>query len=107
MATLKLLPPSNAFRIQGTEQLLSKLYRMGLLPSTASLAEAEHIPASAFARRRLPIVLVRLKFCETVKEAVTFVEHGHVRVGPEVVTGALLFEASPGALSSSTSSLRF
>lgn len=60
---------------------------MGLLPSTASLAEAEHIPASAFARRRLPIVLVRLKFCETVKEAVTFVEHGHVRVGPEVVTG--------------------
>ena len=60
---------------------------MGLLPSTASLAEAEHIPVSAFARRRLPIVLVRLKFCETVKEAVTFVEHGHVCVGPEVVTG--------------------
>ena len=52
IATLKLLPPSNVFRIQGTEQLLGKLYRMGLVPSTASLAEAENLPASAFARRR-------------------------------------------------------
>jgi U3 small nucleolar ribonucleoprotein protein IMP3 len=24
--------------------------------------------------------------CETLKEAVTFIEQGHVRVGPEVVT---------------------
>lgn len=86
VATLKLLPPSSAFRISSTEQLLKKLYVMGLIPTAASLADAEHISASAFARRRLPIVLVRLKFCETVKEAVTFVEHGHIRVGPEVVT---------------------
>lgn len=30
-------------------------------------------------RRRLPIVLVRLKFVETVKEAVTFVEQGRMK----------------------------
>ena len=30
--------------------------------------------------------MVRLKMAETVKEAVTFVEQGHIRVGPEVVT---------------------
>ena len=30
--------------------------------------------------------MVRMKFCETLKEAVTFVEQGHVRVGPTVVT---------------------
>jgi ribosomal protein S4 len=27
------------------------------------------------------VVLVRLKFCETMREAVTFVEQGHIRVG--------------------------
>lgn len=32
------------------------------------------------------MVMVRLKFCETLKEAVTFIEQGHVRVGPAVVT---------------------
>ena len=29
----------------------------------------------------VPQVLVRLKMCETLKEAVTFVEQGHIRVG--------------------------
>lgn len=37
-------------------------------------------------RRRLPVVMVRLKMAETLREAVTFVEQGHVRVGPETVT---------------------
>ena len=37
-------------------------------------------------RRRLPVVLVRLKLAETMREAVELVEQGHVRVGPEVVT---------------------
>ncbi len=31
-------------------------------------------------------MLCGLKFAETMKEAVTFVEQGHVRVGTEVVT---------------------
>lgn len=37
-------------------------------------------------RRRLPVVMVRLKMSETLREAVTFIEQGHVRVGPETVT---------------------
>jgi U3 small nucleolar ribonucleoprotein protein IMP3 len=37
-------------------------------------------------RRRLSTVLVRLKFCEHLKEAVTYIEQGHIRVGPETVT---------------------
>lgn len=41
---------------------------------------------SAFCRRRLAVVLVRLKMAETLREAVTFVEQGHIRVGPETVT---------------------
>lgn len=37
-------------------------------------------------RRRLPIVMVRLKMAETVREAVAMVEQGHIRVGPTTVT---------------------
>ncbi|KAL5061128.1 hypothetical protein RYX36_032732, partial [Vicia faba] len=36
--------------------------------------------------RRLSTVLVRLKFAEHLKEAVTYIEQGHVRVGPNTVT---------------------
>ena len=37
-------------------------------------------------RRRLSTVLMRLKFAEHLKEAVTYIEQGHLRVGPETVT---------------------
>ncbi|KAK9271681.1 hypothetical protein L1049_002044 [Liquidambar formosana] len=37
-------------------------------------------------RRRLSTVLVRLKFAEHLKEAVTYIEQGHIRVGPDAVT---------------------
>lgn len=32
------------------------------------------------------MVMVRLKMSETLREAVTFIEQGHVRVGPHAVT---------------------
>jgi U3 small nucleolar ribonucleoprotein protein IMP3 len=32
------------------------------------------------------VILVKNRFCETLQQATTFVKHGHVRVGPEVVT---------------------
>eukprot|EP00744_Colponema_vietnamica_P013743 GILI01019271.1.p1 GENE.GILI01019271.1~~GILI01019271.1.p1 ORF type:complete len:184 (-),score=22.15 GILI01019271.1:45-596(-) len=85
-AILKRLPSSDEFRIKMTEQLLEKLYHMGLIPVKKSLLLCEKLSASSFCRRRLPVVLVRMKFCETLKEAVTFIEQGHIRVGPEVVT---------------------
>lgn len=37
-------------------------------------------------RRRLSYILVRLKFAEYLKEAVTYIEQGHIRVGTETVT---------------------
>ena len=40
----------------------------------------------ALCRRRLPVVMVRMKMAETIRAAVTFVEQGQVRVGPNVVT---------------------
>ena len=43
------------------------------------------VTVAAFCRRRLPVVMTRLRMCETVHNGVRFVEQGHVRVGPEVV----------------------
>ncbi len=68
-------------RIKISDGLLVKLFNMGVLPTKKSLTQCEKLSVSAFCRRRLPVVLVRLKFCETMREAVTFVEQGHIRVG--------------------------
>jgi U3 small nucleolar ribonucleoprotein protein IMP3 len=69
-----------------TDQLLDKLFNMGILTTTKSLQKAGEITASAVCRRRLPVVMFRMKMAETIKAAVTFVEQGQVRVGPNVVT---------------------
>jgi len=61
-------------------------YKMGVITTKKNLGLCGKVSASAFCRRRLPIVMVRLRMCETVKEAVRFVEQGHVRVGPQPVT---------------------
>ena len=58
---------------------------MGLIPTKWSLELANKITASSFCRRRLPVVMVRAKMADSVKNATQFVEQGHVRVGPEVV----------------------
>ena len=66
--------------------MLEKLYNMGILTTTKSLKKAEEITASALCRRRLPIVMVRMKMAQTPKTAITFIEQGQVRIGPQVVT---------------------
>lgn len=59
---------------------------MGVTQKRASLAVCDHLSVSSFCRRRLSTVLVKLKFAEHLKEAVTYIEQGHIRVGPETVT---------------------
>lgn len=83
---LKQLDPQDKTRIELTEQLLTKLHDMGVLPTKKSLVQTEQLATAAFCRRRLAVVMVRLKMAETVREAATFIEQGHVRVGPNTVT---------------------
>jgi U3 small nucleolar ribonucleoprotein protein IMP3 len=59
---------------------------MGIIDTRENIQTAEKISVSSFCRRRLGVVMHRLKFAETMKEAVTFIEQGHIRIGPEVVT---------------------
>ena len=61
-------------------------YNMGLIKSDNSLLLADQLTAGAFCRRRLPVVLVKLKMCQHLDQAVTLIEHGHIRVGPTCVT---------------------
>lgn len=85
-AKLKNLKADDPFRIAMTDQILDKLFNMGLITSKKSLQKAEEITTSAMCRRRLPVVMVRMKMAETLRAAVTFVEQGQIRVGPNVVT---------------------
>ncbi|XP_014473782.1 PREDICTED: U3 small nucleolar ribonucleoprotein protein IMP3 isoform X2 [Dinoponera quadriceps] len=57
---IKEIEPDHPFRIEQSALLLEKL-------------------------RRLPVVMVRSKMCQTIKMATKLIEQGHVRVGVEVV----------------------
>ena len=60
---------------------------MGILANKGKMSEVEtKVTVSAFCRRRLSIIMTKLRMAENVKAAVTLIEQGHVRVGPEVIT---------------------
>uniref|UniRef100_A0A7S3CPJ3 U3 small nucleolar ribonucleoprotein protein IMP3 n=1 Tax=Strombidium rassoulzadegani TaxID=1082188 RepID=A0A7S3CPJ3_9SPIT len=86
IAKLVLLKPSDKYRIVKTNQLVDKLYEMGLINSRQGLEHCEKVNVAAMCRRRLPVVMQRLKMAETVKEAVMYIEQGHIKVGVETVT---------------------
>lgn len=86
VAVLKKLDPQDQARIELTDQLLEKLYAMGITPTKKSLAQLECLSVSSLCRRRLAVVLVKLKMSESIREAAALTEQGHVRVGPQTVT---------------------
>lgn len=81
------LPAQDPFRTKHERLLLAKAYDMGLLSQAEKPSDImEKLNVSAIARRRLPVVLVRLKMADTVSQATEYVQGGHVRVGPDTVT---------------------
>jgi U3 small nucleolar ribonucleoprotein protein IMP3 len=74
---LKQLDQTNERRSKVSELLLSKLYNLGIISNTASLVQIENLTVSSFCRRRLPVVMVRLKMSENLKEATTLIEQGN------------------------------
>ncbi|XP_012945958.1 U3 small nucleolar ribonucleoprotein protein IMP3 [Aplysia californica] len=83
--SIKEMDQKHPRRIQFTQQLLEKLHAMGLIPTKKNLELVDKVAASSFCRRRLPVLMVRNHMAETLKAATTFIEQGHVRVGPHVV----------------------
>ncbi|XP_057813086.1 uncharacterized protein LOC131027118 isoform X1 [Cryptomeria japonica] len=92
---LKQIDPKDPFRVEMTDRLLEKLYNIGVIPTKKSLALCDKLSVSSFCRRRLATVLVRLHFCESLKEAVTYIEQGHIRVGPDTVTDPAFLVTRP------------
>lgn len=107
---LSKLPSTDPFREKTESSLLGKCYDMGLVDVGNKMSDLfTKITVSSFARRRLGVVMVRLKMSETVKQvraadfrldvrialltilfytfqAVTYIEQGQVRVGPDAIT---------------------
>ena len=86
VAKLKTLSSQDDYRVAKTEQLAHKLFEMGVINARQGLAACEKINVSAFARRRLPVLMQKMKMAETIKDAVMYIEQGHVKVGVDTVT---------------------
>ena len=87
VAKLKTLKPADEYRVAKTEQLVNKLYEMGVVNSRQGLAAVEKgATVSSFCRRRLPVVMVHMKMAQSVADAVKYIEQGHVKVGVDTVT---------------------
>ena len=64
---LSLLPAQDPFRSQMEDQILSKLFDMGVLNSQAKLSDVDNkLTVAAFCRRRLAVIMVTSKMAETV-----------------------------------------
>ena len=82
---IRQMSPDNEVRIELTNKFVDRVYKLGLI-DVPTLSECEKINVSSICKRRLPVVLTQLKFCERVSEADKYVTQGHVRIGPDVVT---------------------
>lgn len=85
------LDPADPFRRKHEDLMLEKMFDMGILGTggggRGKLSDIEHkLTVSAFARRRLPVIMTRLRMADNVQAAVKLIEQGHVRVGTDVIT---------------------
>ncbi|XP_015260072.1 PREDICTED: U3 small nucleolar ribonucleoprotein protein IMP3 [Cyprinodon variegatus] len=72
------LDEKDGFRAQSTHRLLEKLYSIGLIPTRQNLSLTEKVSASAFCRRRLPSIMLKLRMAQNLKTAITFIEQGRI-----------------------------
>lgn len=81
MTHLRHLPADSKIRIEITQQLVDKMFDMGLLHEKLGLSEVDKTGVEAYCKRRLPTLMVKLKMAPNCKFASDFIHHGHVRVG--------------------------
>ncbi|CCW62736.1 unnamed protein product [Phytomonas sp. EM1] len=81
LTQLRYLPADSKIRIEVTQQLLDKLYNMGLIGEKLGLTEVDKVGVEVFCKRRIPTVMRDLKMAPNCKMAADLIHHGHVRVG--------------------------
>src|SRR3989344_5007740 len=62
------------------EQLIKKLFRMGLVSSTATLDDVLNLSVKDFLDRRLQTLTFKQKLARTMKQARQFITHNHILV---------------------------
>ena len=82
---LRQMNPDDKIRIDLTKEFVDRLHKIGII-ETPQLSECEKIKVTSICKRRLPVILVNLKFCERIREADQFVKQGHIKIGPDVIT---------------------
>lgn len=80
-----------ATKVRLTNAFVEKMYNMGLI-KTKRIKKCLTIDVKAFCRRRLPVFIVQSgMFQGPLSTAVKYVEHGHVRIGPQTVRDQATF----------------
>ena len=67
------LEQNDEYRVKTTQELLEKLYNMGLIQEKRNLKSVNRLTVSSFCRRRLPVIMVRLNMADNLKEAISLV----------------------------------
>ncbi|EFA79733.1 U3 small nucleolar ribonucleoprotein protein [Heterostelium album PN500] len=83
------LDDKDPMKKQITDTLCEKLYDMGVIDSKTTFSLTKICQAS-FCRRRINVLLVQLKYAQNLANAASIVQHGHIRIGPEVITDPAL-----------------
>lgn len=78
---LRYLPADSKIRMEVTQQILEKLFHMGLIHEKLGLAEVDKVGVEAFCKRRIATVVRDLKMAPNCEFAAKSIHHGHVRVG--------------------------
>lgn len=68
------------------QQVIKKLYRMGILPENATLDDILNLKVEDFLERRLQTVVYRQGLAKTIKQARQMIVHGHIAVDGRRVT---------------------
>lgn len=78
-------------RVKLTDAMTDKLYGLGLI-KTKRIKKCLTLDVKAFCRRRLPVFIVQSgMFGGPLSTAVKYVEHGHVRIGPQTTRDPATF----------------
>lgn len=78
-------------KVRLTNALIEKMFSIGLI-HTKRIKKCLNLSVKAFCRRRLPVFIAQSgMFDGPLSVAVKYVEHGHVRIGPQTVRDPAAF----------------
>ena len=77
----RLLALPEEVRKKEEEQLLRKLYQLGVLPENATLDDVLGLTAEHFLERRLQTIVYKKGLARTIWQARQLIVHGHIAIG--------------------------